>query len=207
VVSAGLEHRDYSTLVRAARGLDAKVVIGAASRWSRHVFAGDTPPGNVRVERFDYTELRQLYARAAIVVVPLEDVDNQAGVTTILEAMAMGKAVIVTQSLGQTDVVEDRRRPRGTLRPRPPSLARAIADATGAGVEPNGFYVAPKDAGALRAAMTYLLDHPEERARLGRAGRQLAERLFSLDGFAERMSDLVRDTVGAQPDLAISAAP
>lgn len=192
IVSAGLEYRDYPTLLRATRGLDVQVVIGAASNWSRHGFAADALPPNARVGSFDYAALRDLYARAAVVVVPLVDVDNQAGVTTILEAMAMGKAVIVTQSRGQTDVVEDRRAPeRGAPRPRPISLARMLAAERRIDLEPNGFYVPPGDEGALRRAVTYLLDHPEERARLGRAGRDLATRLFTVEDFAARIAELV----------------
>jgi glycosyltransferase involved in cell wall biosynthesis len=207
IVSAGLEHRDYPTLLRATRGLDAEVVIGAASNWSRHKFAADVLPSNVRVGSFDYLALRDLYARAAVVVVPLLDVDNQAGVTTILEAMAMGKAVIVTQSRGQTDVVEDRRGPeRGDPRPRPISLARILAAERRLHVEPNGFYVPPGDESALRRAITYLLDHPEERARLGRAGHDLVTKLFTVDDFAARVAELVLalgpgDPASALPQL------
>lgn len=192
VVSAGLEHRDYATLFRAVDGLDAQVEIGAASNWSRHAFAAITPPSNVRVARFDYSSLRALYARAALVVVPLADVDNQAGVTTILEAMAMGKPVVVTQSLGQTDVVEDRRlRARGKLRPRPTSLARRLAAEARIPLEATGLYVAPGDAEGLRRAISYLLEHPDERERLGRAGRRTVEALFTVEQFAERVRALV----------------
>jgi glycosyltransferase involved in cell wall biosynthesis len=192
VVSAGLEYRDYPTLFRAVAGLDAEVVIGAASRWSRHTRHQDVVPSNVRLGSFDYYALRALYARAAIVVVPLADVDNQAGVTTILEAMAMGKPVIVTQSVGQTDVIEDRRRSaRGGMRPRPESLARLFAERANITLEPNGFYVAPGDADGLRRAIRYLLAHPDERHRLGQAGRRLAEDLFSVEAFAMRMRSLV----------------
>jgi glycosyltransferase involved in cell wall biosynthesis len=192
VVSAGLEHRDYATLVAAAAGVDATFVIGAASHWSRHAFAATALPAKIRVESFDYVALRELYARAALVVVPLNDVDNQAGVTTILEAMAMGKAVVVSQSRGQTDVVEDRRGlERGDPRPRPVSLARLLASEQGVSLEANGFYVPPGDPGALGRAITYLLDHPEERRRLGEAGRRSVEQLFTVDQFAARMHDLV----------------
>jgi len=192
VVSAGLEHRDYGTLFRAVAGLDADVVIGAASNWSRHAAEQRTLPSNVRVGAFDYRALRALYARAAVIVVPLADVDNQAGVTTILEAMAMAKPVIVTQSVGQTDVVEDRRRSaRGDMRPRPEGLARIFADRAGISLEPNGFYVAPGDANGLRRAIGYLLAHPDERHALGRAGRRLAEDLFTVEAFARRMRSLV----------------
>lgn len=196
VVSAGLEHRDYATLFRAVSDLDAPVVIGAASYWSRHHASRATLPANVRVENFGYDALRDLYARAAVVVVPLVDIDNQAGITTVLEAMAMGKAVVVTQSAGQTDVVEDRRaKPRGALRPRPLSLTRLLGDRAGLTVEPTGFYVAPGDADGLRAAITYLLDHPEERGRLGRAGRRAAEELFTVELFARRLGAIVLETL------------
>jgi glycosyltransferase involved in cell wall biosynthesis len=192
VVSAGLEHRDYATLFRAVDGLDVQVVIGAASNWSRHAFADVARPHNVRVDSFDYASLRDLYARAALVVVPLADVDNQAGVTTILEAMAMGKPVVVTQSLGQTDVVEDRRlQARGALRQRPASLTRTFAEQAGIPLEPTGLYVAPGDADGLRRAISFLLEHPDERARLGRAARASAEAFFTVEQFAERMRSLV----------------
>lgn len=205
IVSAGLEYRDYPTLFRAVEGLDLQVVIGAASRWSRHVTDAEQPPSNVRVDRFDYAALRDLYARAALVVVPLTDVDNQAGVTTILEAMAMGKAVVVTQTIGQTDVVEDRRTtPRAGLRHRGVSLARVVAGNAGVQIDANGFYVAPGDADGLRRAIVYLMAHPDERARLGLAGRRLAEQIFTVEDFAERMRELVLSCLQGAPAGALS---
>jgi glycosyltransferase involved in cell wall biosynthesis len=207
VVSVGLEHRDYPTLLRAAEGLDATVVIGAASSWSRHSFAATSLPPNVRVGSFGYRELRELYARAAVVVVPLRDVDNQAGVTTILEAMAMGKAVVVTQSSGQTDVVEDRRSlERGLPRARPIGLSRVLAVNRGIPVEATGFYVPPGDPESLRRAVAYLLDHPVERGRLGRAGRRLAVELFNVDEFAARIRELVWSVTEGAPRRAAARA-
>jgi len=195
----GLKFHD-GTLFDAVAGSDVRVVIGAASHWSRHGFGGHAPPPNVQVGSFDYESLRALYARASIVVVPLVDIDNQAGITTILEAMAMGKPVIVTQSLGQTDVVEDRRRPRDGLRSRPASLTRLIAGRLGIPVEATGFYVAPGDAVGLRRAIDYLLAHPDVRAQLGSSGRRVAEELFTVEHFAERMRSLVLASLDATHD-------
>src|SRR6266540_6845499 len=202
IASAGLEYRDYPTLFGAAQSLDAEVVIGASSHWSRqrNTAGGSSIPENVHVDSFDYQALRDLYARSSVAVVPLYDVDFQAGVTTILEAMAMGKPVVVTHSQGQIDVVEDRRAAtRGPVpRIRPVSLLRAIAAEAGETVEPNGFYVPAGDSEGLRRAIQYLLDHPAERRVLGDAGRRAVERFLTVDQFAERMSALVEQARAAR---------
>ena len=195
ILSAGLEFRDYPTLFRAIDGLDVEVVVAAASHWSRRDNSAEwaIPPPNVRIGSFDYRELRDLYARAALVVVPLRDVDFQAGVTTILEAMAMGKAVVVTRTRGQTDMVVDRRvvARSDPARPSPAGLLRTLADRQGESVDCNGLYVPPGDPQALRSAIVDLLDHPAERRQLGAAGRRAVERLMTVDHFARRIRILV----------------
>jgi glycosyltransferase involved in cell wall biosynthesis len=107
ISSAGLELRDYPTLIEAVRGLDVEVRLAAASPWSKrqNETAGRALPANVSARAYGYRELRELYASSLFVVVPLYENDFQAGVTTILEAMAVGKAVIVTQTSGQRDVI------------------------------------------------------------------------------------------------------
>jgi glycosyltransferase involved in cell wall biosynthesis len=195
VCSVGLEFRDYPTVFRAAQELDARVVVAASSLYSkrRNTALSVPQPPNVEVGRRSFAELRDLYARAAVVVVPLADVDMQAGLTTICEAMAMGKPVVVTQTRGQTDIVQDRRAvTRGAPPHRyPPSLLEPLAAAAGMRLEPNGFYVPPGDHEAMRRAIVYLLDHPEERARLGAAGRRLVERLLTVDQYAQRIREIV----------------
>src|SRR5260370_19346352 len=94
ICGGGLELRDYGTLLAAVRDLPVDLRIGAASSWSHHsAFDGspDLPP-NVHVYSYAYLPLRQLYAAARFVVVPLQDVDNQAGNTVVLEAMAIANA-------------------------------------------------------------------------------------------------------------------
>jgi glycosyltransferase involved in cell wall biosynthesis len=201
VCSAGLEHRDYPTLYRAVERLDAAVVVGAASHFShqRNTANVTEPPANVEVGGFRYVALRDLYARAAVVVVPLDDVDFQAGVTTVLEAMAMAKPVVVTDTEGGGDIIQDRRavvRSRKTP-PRPVNLLASLAAQSGMSLQPNGFYVPPKEPAALERALRYLLDHPEERARLGAAGRRAVVRLLTIDHFAQRMRSLVDEALAS----------
>jgi glycosyltransferase involved in cell wall biosynthesis len=162
ICSVGLEFRDYPTLIEAVRGQAVQVVIAAASPWSKRsdTTTGQSIPDNVTVRRFNQYELRQVYADSRFLVMPLYSVNFQAGVTAILEAMAMGKAVICSQTPGQTDVVVH---------------------------EKTGLYVPPGDAGALRAAIQYLLDHPDEAERMGQAGRRRIEEEMNLDHYVARL--------------------
>jgi hypothetical protein len=191
ICSAGLEFRDYTTLIAAVRDLDVDARIGAASHWARHNAFGASAdmPANVTVGAYDYKRLRDLYASARFVVVPLRDVDNQAGVTTILEAMAMGKAVVVTRSRGQTDVIRDWR--SGAAAP-PPGFLAAPELASTLGALPTGWYVQPGDPADLRDAISYLLAHPAVAEEMGRNARRVVEGCFGLDAFVERFAALLR---------------
>lgn len=167
ICSAGLEFRDYDTLLAAVDGLDVDVVIAAASPWSkRSSTVDDRPvPPNVTICKLTLFELRELYAASAFVVMPVHDVEFQAGITTILEAMSMGRAVVCSRTRGQTDTIVD-------------------------GV--TGRYVPPGDAAALRARIVELLDDPEQADRLGVAARTWVTSTAELTLYAERLAQLAR---------------
>lgn len=171
ICSAGLERRDYPTLMAAVAGLDVEVVIAAASPWSRQADSTEdqTIPPNVVVERLDLFALRELYASSSFVVMPLHDVDFQAGITTILEAMSMGRAIVCTRTPGQTDTVVD-------------------------GV--NGVYVPPADAAALRTTIVEMLDDQDRCVRLGRAGRDWVVEHADVERYAELLADEVAAAIG-----------
>jgi len=194
ICSVGLEFRDYPTLISAVAGLDLELVIAAASYWSKrgNTAEGMPLPANVRVTALDYERLRELYAQSLFVVVPLYNVEFQAGITVILEAMAMGKAVIVTQTRGQTDVVRD----ADGLPPLPGGPASGFADlldeVTAATYGQTGIYVPPGDVAALRQAIIYLAGHPDEAEVMGANGRRLLERLMTLDQYVRRIAALLQ---------------
>jgi glycogen synthase len=75
--------------------------------------------------------------------------------------MAMGKAVIVSGTEGQRDIVDDGE---------------------------TGVLVPAGDPAALRAAIRRLLDNPDERDRLGRNARRAIETRFSLDVYASTLN-------------------
>jgi glycosyltransferase involved in cell wall biosynthesis len=191
ICSAGLECRDYPTLAEAVDGLPVSVRIGAASNWSRKsdLLEGRPLPANVAAESYDYLQLRDLYARSRFVVVPLIEIDFQAGITLILEAMAMAKAVVVTRTVGQAGAVIGPLWTAGTTAwpPDGPSLETA-----------TGIYVLPGDAPAWRSAISFLLAHPKVAAALGRNGRAVVERDYTVEAFAERFASLIRGEPAAK---------
>jgi glycosyltransferase involved in cell wall biosynthesis len=116
ICAAGAEMRDYPTLVDALRGTALRCHIAADHMrvdrlgFGRRVSADEFSrgaTGNVTIGRLNAVELRDLYARSRFVVVPLRASDTDNGINVILEAMAMGKAVICSRTRGQVDVIEE----------------------------------------------------------------------------------------------------
>jgi glycosyltransferase involved in cell wall biosynthesis len=203
IVAAGLESRDYDSLVEAVRDLPVDVVIAAASHWAGRSarFQLDALPPNVTVTSVDYEGLRDLYAGARLVVAPLHEAEYQHGITSIQEAMAMGRALVVTRTLGQGDAVADRRRVLRAVPSRSTAgtFARLFApddvDLHGS----TGIYVPPSAPGELRCAIRYLLEHPDVAAEMGERGRRVAENVLSLDQFLARVVRLNRAAYEGRP--------
>ena len=110
LLSVGLEQRDYATLIDAVRPLDVPLIMLPSSAWLQSDrLSPDELPRNVDVRgNVTYTELRRLYDRAALVVIPLRPhVRYAAGVNSVLEAMAMRTPLIVSRTPGLEGYVED----------------------------------------------------------------------------------------------------
>lgn len=137
--------RDFDTLLAAFAGLDATLLLKSSL----------IPPGaglpNVQVvrERVSAHAYRELLQRATLVVVPLRPMVTASGVSTVLEAMAMGKALVVSDSPGIRDYVAH---------------------------EKTALVVPCGDALAMRAAIQRLLREADTRARLGVVARAFVER-------------------------------
>lgn len=191
ILSCGMEQRDYPTLIEAIREMPVGVSIAAMSHWSkdRNRLQGRRLPANVTVGSYDYPQLRELYTCSRFVVVPLVDSTYPAGIATILEAMAMGKAVIVTQTRGQRDTVV------GPFW----SAGQNVWPAEGPSPEAcTGIYVPPGDAQAMHSAIVYLLERPELAAVLGGNARRFVEEHMSLDEFVTRLAAVIDPTYARQ---------
>jgi glycosyltransferase involved in cell wall biosynthesis len=192
ICSAGAEMRDYPTLLAALRGTDVRCHIatdhvrvdrfGFARRVSAQTFA-TAASDNVTIGRKTPSEIRELYARSRFVVVPLRRTDTDNGVNVILEAMAMGKAVICSRTRGQVDVIEE-------------------------GV--TGLFAPVGDADALRTAVLSLWNDPERARAMGRAARAYVERHHGLEKFCQDVKGAIDASLegrAAASDGSVPAPP
>lgn len=170
VLCVGKEQRDYSTLLATARLLpDTPFTIVASSLWShRQDTISEALPSNVTLKQnLSWADLRALYHHSALVVVPIySGIDYAAGVNGVLEAMAMAKPVIVSDTPG-------------------------LADYTDSGE--NAMRVPPADPAALADSIENLLGNPEAASRLARNARQVVDAGRNLDRYVEKLARIVRE--------------
>lgn len=189
--AVGNSKRDYATLIQAMRGLPitcniittARLEPDGTSDWGvtgQALRRESEVPDNVVVRSATPFELRATYARAKFAVAPLFPNLRDHGITTIAEAMAMGKAVIASSIRGLPDFFED-------------------------GV--TGLLVPAGDPAALRAAIEHLWAHPEVAARMGAEGRRRAETLFALDRFVASVRQVVDEVVEPNTPGVPTASP
>jgi glycosyltransferase involved in cell wall biosynthesis len=176
ICSVGEEMRDYKTLIDAVKDLRIHChIVAGTIRVVGRVHSQQFPmsdlgpfPPNVTVGTASYAQLRSIYARSFFVVVPILPTDTSSGLTVILEAMAMGKAVITSRTPAQVDVVVEGK---------------------------TGIFVPVGDAPALRDAIQHLLAHPDVAEAMGREGRKRVEQNHTLEGFVDGVRLSVERTV------------
>jgi glycosyltransferase involved in cell wall biosynthesis len=165
VFAAGREQRDYLTLARATEDLDVDVEVCAISP-----NAGDTTPGrfpdplpaNMTFHPYPWPEFRQAYRDADVVVVALLDHDYSAGATSLFEAMACGRPVIMSRVAGPAERLID-----------------------------GDFIVgvAPGDVAGTRRAIDDILAHPEAAQLRATRARELILQEYSALVVRERLID------------------
>jgi glycosyltransferase involved in cell wall biosynthesis len=184
VFSCGRDSRDYPLLVRAAEGLTFPFRI-VASGWSASAGVRQAKNiearSNVVVEKgLSFPALRDAYARARFTVFPLNRMDYAAGVTGVCEAMAMGKAVIASDS---------------------PGIAEYIKHGVSGLVVPVG------DERALREAIERLWSDPALADEMGRRNRKWAEAEMTVTAYATRVAGLFGvDVPRAEAEVHVASA-
>jgi glycosyltransferase involved in cell wall biosynthesis len=155
--------RDYSTLVTALADLPTAVVL----KTRRPVDIPPTAAASFRLmpERLSFLQLRALYAAAGIVAISLRDTEHPGGITTLFEAMAMGKPIVASDL---------------------PLTRELLAHGQ------TALLVPPGDAAALRDSVAFLLGRPDEQRRLGENARAALDAHFTMAHFADRFAQVIR---------------
>ena len=167
VFAGGDSLRDYGPLIAAANEIEAPVDIATRAPSD----AWGATPGNVTVRAAPQIEYDEMLRCAAVVVVPLQPrTDRSSGQTTYVNAMALGKAVVVTDAPGVRDYIEDGE---------------------------TGVIVPAGDGPRMARAVQHLLDNPVERRKLGERAQAHALRHLTLAGYASRLLSVVDETLSA----------
>lgn len=168
VFAGGNSLRDHGPLVAAAAEVDVPVTIASSA-----IPDGELPPnvtaGPVSPERYD-----ELFRNAGVVVVALEPrADRSAGQQTYLNAMVLGKPVIVPDALGVDEYVTNGK---------------------------TGLVVPPGDPAALRDALRWLLDPANAVAveAMTERARSVALDRFGPDEYVRRLLEVVDLAVAAR---------
>lgn len=160
--SMGWANRDYALLCDTFKYIDAKLKI----------FSGknkiDNCPSNVEFVDLSgfglngMARLREYYQNSIAILIPtIESNDVPNGATVLIEALAVGKSIITTESSSNYINVEK---------------------------EGVGLVVPRGDKQGWIKAIDYILSHPTERIIMGRKARELAERKYNLSLFTEKIA-------------------
>ena len=155
--------RDFATFAAAVRRLGVRAELAV---YPRNLEGIELPP-NARARVVGPTELRELYARAACVVIPQRRPDypygsEGGGLTSLLESMAMAKPTVISDRPILQDYVRD---------------------------EETAVVVPPEDPAALAAAIERVLADP---GTLGAAARRRVEAELTTWHLARRLAPIFR---------------
>lgn len=158
--SGGNSLRDYDLLATATAGLDVPVVV-ASSSWQP-----DPVPSGVQLAAMSHEEFVRSMASSRAVVLCLQPAPRSTGQQTYLNAMALGRPTLVTDSDGVRDHIED-------------------------GI--TGVVMTPTVAG-VRAAVSDVLnpDRAGHYARMGRRARDAVLRHHTGEEYRRRLVEVAR---------------
>lgn len=172
ILSVGREGRDYQTLFSALRSspLRARIIASGISGLPRdETSIQGSGLENVEVmHKISYGDLRRAYETCAFAVIPLHNVDYPAGVTTLMEAMSMGKTVVATYSRGIEEFLED---------------------------SVTGFWIEPRNSAMLLEKLLLLWNDPLLAARMGARARESVRHRSDLTRFVKELESIITSDV------------
>jgi glycosyltransferase involved in cell wall biosynthesis len=164
VLAVGTYGRDWRTLVDAVRDTDIQLTIATKPRLVKEL---EPLPPNVQAKLFTPDEMKALYEKAAVVVVPIQPKENSfdsVGTLSIGEAMAMAKPVIVSKTLNMDSYITDGE---------------------------NGVFVEPGNSEDMRKKIQDLLNDQDGRERIGRNALRYAQTTLSDGNFSKHLANFL----------------
>lgn len=174
-ISTGKENRDFATLLEAfaETGLPIDIFSTPATGDKSYeaLLKQYIPYTNIGIHFTNGIIPHQLaieVCRSKVVVICCLNYPYTVGLTTLVEAFALGLPVICTRN---------------------PKFEMDIEK------EGAGIYVDYNDVEGWKQAINYLYTHPEEAKQMGANGRKLAEREFNLEYYSRELSEILMNTV------------
>ncbi len=170
ILAAGRTGRDFVTFGRAATAASVPATILTFKDATAPEFALFGPRVVVMTpERFiDYSETTRMFSAARALAIPMAAQDGLCGLTSLMDALGAGKAVIMTRSpLIDLDIEK-------------------------LGV---GKWVEPGDVHGWTAALRFFNDNPDAAVEMGRRARSLVEEGLNYRTFSEDVFRIIRDGI------------
>jgi glycosyltransferase involved in cell wall biosynthesis len=167
-IAAGRTGRDFLTFARAACGASLKATILCLRSEKLEAHRAEFGPhvSITAVEKesdLSYRKMIPLLATARVHAIPLVSGSSLSGLTSLTDALALGKPVIMT---------------------RHPLISLDLEK------ENIGRWVDPGDVAGWMAALRWFEDHPEEAVAMGMRARLLAERSYNYKAFGRCMASI-----------------
>ena len=171
-ISTGKEQRDLPTLIEAFSKVEkAKLTMYINEKTGdldyTKVLGGISVPENVEINvinRLMIGELAQIVNQAECIAICCRESNYTVGLTTLVEALALGTPVITTHNTTFPYDVDE---------------------------EGVGISVPYYDVEAWEQAIRYITEHPAEAQEMGRKARALAERKFNLENTSQTIAEAI----------------
>lgn len=173
IISMGKSNRDYRTLIKAFKqivgpDLYLKIYCGG-SRFKNF----NENRININYNFISFKDSIKEYKNAEFVVVPLIKSDRTLGLTSMFDAMAMGKAFIITRNAGIDIDVEK---------------------------EKIGLWTNPYNIDQLKDKMQFLLDSPTIARQYGKNGKEYLAKKYNYRKFCEELHNIAKRTYEQSTD-------
>lgn len=167
IISAGKSNRDYSQLAKSVDGLNCSLKVYCSERCKPTEV---NIPDNCTVKwgqggenAISYRDLLREYSKSSIIVIPLKNINALAGLTSLLEAMAMGRPIIMTKN-PYLDIDIER--------------------------EGIGQWVSADNEMQWREKISYFLDNPDIARDCGLNAYRLCKEKYNMENYGSRLADI-----------------